>query len=69
MTNKEFRIGGSVYWMTGKKKITGQIVDIYKQNSATTSGSTRHSTGGLFLLIQTSDGKLVTKLDSDVESE
>lgn len=69
MSKNQFRIGERVQWMMGKKKITGQIVDIYKQNSATTGGSTRMAPTGQFLLVMTSDGKQVTKLDQDVEHD
>jgi hypothetical protein len=67
MTGTLFTIGSYVFWMVGKKKISGQVLDVYKQNSATTRCDTRNSSGAQFLLIQTTEGKVVTRLESDVE--
>lgn len=69
MVENDYMIGTRVYWMAGKKKISGFIIDIYEQNAATINMAAQFASGGQFLLIQTNEGKVVTRAETAVEFE
>jgi hypothetical protein len=63
----EFYIGARVNWIVGNSKKDGEIVDIYKSNKASGLSVRTNRENDRVLVIQQKDGRVIMKLESDVE--